>query len=92
MVAAGGTEPWPVNPADGPELSRLSAEIVSLARQLGPDHCRSAAQCYELTRDAAESVRLMIEYLHRPDLLDQERVAPWRGTSGQDAAPSGKNA
>jgi hypothetical protein len=53
---------------------------VSLARPLGPDRCRSAAQCYELTWDAAESVRLMIEYLHRPDLLDEQWVAPWRGT------------
>jgi len=88
LGAAGGTEPWPVNPADGPELSRLSAEIVSLARQLGPDRCRSAARCYELTWDAAESVRLMIEYLSRPDLLDEERVAPWRGTGVQDAGPS----
>jgi hypothetical protein len=34
----------------------------------------------------------MIEYLRRPDLLDQERVAPWRETGVQDAAPSGKNA
>jgi len=86
LGAAGGTEPWPVNPADGPELSRLSAEIVSLARQLGPDRCRSAARCYELTWDAAESVRLMIAYLRRPDLLDEERAAPWRGTGVQDAA------
>ena len=50
LGAAGGTEPWPVDPADGPELSRLSAEIVSLARQLGPDRCRSAARCYKLTQ------------------------------------------
>jgi hypothetical protein len=88
LGAAGGTEPWPVNPTDAPELSRLSAEIVSLARQLGPDRCRSAARCYELTWDAAESVQLMIEYLRRPDLLDEEWVAPWRGTGVQDAAPS----
>lgn len=88
LGASDGTEPWPVNPADGPELSRLSAEIVSLARQLGPDRCRSAARCYELTWDAAESVRQMIEYLRRPDLLDEERVAPWRATGGQDAAPA----
>jgi hypothetical protein len=77
--------PWPVDPADGQELSRLSEEIVSLARALGPDRCRSAARCYELTRDAAESVRLMVEYLRRPDLLDEERVAPWRATGGPDA-------
>ena len=88
LGAAGGTERWPVHPADGPELRRLSAGIVSLARPLGPGRCRSAARCYELTRDAAESVRLMIGSLRRPDLLDQERVAPWRGTGVQDAAPS----
>ena len=88
LGAAGGTGPWPVDPADGPELSRLSAGIVSLARPFGPERCRSAAQCYELTRDAAESVRLMIEYLRRPDLLDGEWVAPWRGTGVPDAASS----
>ncbi len=87
LGAAGGTGPWPVDPADGPELSRLSAPIVSLARPLGPDRCGSAARCYELTWDAAESVRLMIEYLRRPDLLDEERVARWRGTGVPDAAP-----
>ena len=88
LGAAGGTGPWPVDPADGPELSRLSAGIVALARQLGPDRCSSAARCYELTWDAAESVRLMLEYLRRPDLLDEQRVAPWRGTGVPDAAPS----
>ena len=90
LGAAGETGPFPVDPADGPELSRLSAAIVLLARQLGPDRCRSAAQCYELTRDAAESVRLMLEYLRRPDLLDEQRVAPWRGTGAPDAASSGQ--
>ena len=80
--------PWSVDPADGAEFAELSDEIVSLARRLGPDRCTSSAQCYELTRDAAESVRLMIGSLRRPDLLDQERVAPWRGTGVQDAAPS----
>jgi hypothetical protein len=78
LGGAAGTEPWPVDPADGPELRRLSGAIVSLARPLGPDRCGSAAQCYELTSDAAESVRLMIEYLCRPDLLDREWVAPWQ--------------
>lgn len=73
----GGSEAWPVDPADAPELGGLSATIVSLARTLAPDRCTSVAQCYELTRDAADSVRLMVEYLRRPDLLDQERVAPW---------------
>jgi hypothetical protein len=86
LGAAGRTGPWPVDPADGPELRRLSAQVVSLARPLGPDRCRSAAQCYELTWDAAESVRLMVEYLRRPDRLDEEWVAPWRGMGGPAAA------
>ncbi len=37
----------------------------------------SAAECFALTRDAQESVQLMIEYLRRPDLLDADRVSPW---------------
>jgi hypothetical protein len=95
LGAANGTEPWPVDPADGPELSRLSAQIVSLARQLGPDRCGSAARCHGLTWDAAEPVRLMTGYLRRPGLPGQERVAPWRGTGcrmrlpEQETAPSG---
>lgn len=77
LGAVDGSRPWPVDAADGRELSRLSAAIVSRARLLGPDQCKSVGQCYELTRDAADSVRLMVSYLRRPDLLDQERVAPW---------------
>jgi hypothetical protein len=77
LGAGSGSPPWPVDPADGRELVGLSAEVVALARALGPDRCRSAGQCYELTRDAADSVRLMITYLRRPDLLDKERLAPW---------------
>jgi hypothetical protein len=87
LGAAGGSEPWPVDPADGAELSGISAEIVSLARQLGPDRCTSAARCYELTRDVADSVQLMIDCLRRPDLLDDEWVAAWQGTRVQRASP-----
>ena len=85
LGAAGGTEPWPVNPADGPEGSGLSVEIVSLARQLGPDRCRSAARCYELTRDAAESVRLMTGYL-RGQTCSMRAGGPMAGTSVRKAA------
>jgi hypothetical protein len=34
-----------------------------------------------LTRDARESVRLMMEYLRRPDLLDRSWVSPWAETA-----------
>ena len=73
-----GRKAWPLEPGDAGELSRLADAIVALARELGPDRCRSAAECFALTRDVRESVLLMIEYLRRPDLLDVAWVAPWR--------------
>jgi hypothetical protein len=95
LGADSGSGRWPVDPADGRELVRFSTGVVTLARPLGPDRCRSAGQCYELTRDAADSVRLMIEYLRRPDLLDEERLAPWRSAGvlgarlpGEQTTPS----
>jgi hypothetical protein len=51
--------------------------VVSLAQQFGPGRCRSAAQCYELTRDVQDAIRLMISELRRPDLLDTDRASPW---------------
>ena len=33
---------------------------------------------FALTRDVRESVQLMLACLRLPDLLDQDRVAPWR--------------
>jgi hypothetical protein len=76
--AVDGADAWPIGSADAAELSGLSDRIVALARPLGPDRCTSAAQCYDLTRDVAAAVRLMIEYLRRPDALDEKWVAPWR--------------
>ena len=49
-----------------------------MARQFAPESCGSAAECFRLTRDARESVQLMMAYLRRPDLLDEDWVAPWR--------------
>ena len=76
--AASGHPAWPVDPADASELGGLADTVVAIARQVAPERCGSAAECYRLTRDAQESVRLMIEYLRRPDLLDEDRVAFWR--------------
>jgi len=72
-----GREAWALEPADAEELPSLAEAVVTLARELGPDRCHSAAECFALTRDALESVRLMIEYLRRPDLLDVDWVSPW---------------
>jgi hypothetical protein len=74
---ARGRDAWPLEPADAAELSGLAGTIVGLARELGPDRCHSAAECFALTRDVRESVLLMIEYLRRPDLLDADWVSPW---------------
>jgi hypothetical protein len=75
--AGPGRMAWQLEPADAAELSGLADAIVTLARGLGPEGCRSAAECFALTRDVRESVRLMITYLRRPDLLDVDWVSPW---------------
>ena len=76
-TAAGG-KAWPLDPEDAAELAGLATAVVELAQQSGPARCSSAAQCFSLTRDARDSVQLMIEYLQRPELLDHERTALWR--------------
>jgi hypothetical protein len=75
--AAPGTKAWPLDPEDAGELSRLADVVVSLARQFSPDRCGSAADCFQLTRDARQSVQLMISYLRQPDRLDLDWVRPW---------------
>ncbi len=77
MGTGQGSEPWPLDAADGAEMRQLAGTIVALARQFTPDRCTSAMQCFELTRDARDAVRLMIAELQRPDLLDTEWVSPW---------------
>jgi hypothetical protein len=71
-------KPWPVDSGDAAELRRLGDVVVSVAQQLGPDRCTSAAQCYELTKDARHAVQVMLTELQRPDLLDEDWLAPWR--------------
>jgi hypothetical protein len=71
-------KPWPVDSADAAELRQLADVVVSVARQFGPDRCTSAAQCYELARDGRDAVQIMLTELQRPDLLDEDWLAPWR--------------
>jgi hypothetical protein len=70
-------ERWPIDPADARELPRYADQVVATARLFAPTMCHSAAQCYELTRDVQGTVRLMIDYLERPELLDAAWVEPW---------------
>jgi hypothetical protein len=79
-TAQGGGR-WRLDPADAAELSGLAEVIVTLARRLAPDRCRSAAECYQLTRDAQESVQLMIKQVRQPDRLDLKWVSRWLATN-----------
>jgi hypothetical protein len=77
LGAASGNGPWPLDPEDAGDLPGLADPIVSLARQFSPHRCRSASECFRLTRDVRETVQLMIDTLEQPDLLDVARVSPW---------------
>jgi hypothetical protein len=67
-----------VDPADAAELSGLADAVVALARQVSPERCHSPAGCYQLTRDARESVQLMMGSVRRPDRLDVDWIRLWR--------------
>jgi hypothetical protein len=79
-TAAGGAG-WPLDPGDAAELPGLAGVVVATARQLGPAECRSAAECFHLTRDVQDAVQLMIATLRAPEHLDRDRAAPWLARS-----------
>jgi hypothetical protein len=79
-TAAGGAA-WPVDPEDAAELPGLARAVVSTAQQFGPSECRSAGECFQLTRDVQDAVQVMIATLRAPDRLDRDRAAPWLGRS-----------
>ena len=53
----------------GPMLTHGAAHALEL--------CGSPAQCFELTRDVRDTVRMMIAELDEPARLDTGWVAPW---------------
>lgn len=65
----------PAGTAD--EVRADAAEIVAVARSRAGSECHSTEQCFAWTRDAAETVVIMLDKLDRPDLLDRDRAAPW---------------
>ena len=79
--AARGNGRWRLEPADAADISGLAEVIVTLAQRLAPDRCQSAAECHQLTRDAQESVQLMIKQVRQPERLDLEWISPWRVTA-----------
>lgn len=77
LGAAAGRGRWPVSPEDVPEIARLADTVVATARQFEPTRCGSAVECFRLTRDVRDTVRLMIATLANPGLLDTEWVSAW---------------
>ncbi len=75
-TAAGGAA-WPLDPDDAAELPSLAGTVVETARQFGPDRCRSAAECFHLTRDVRDAVQLMVATMSTPERLDRDRAALW---------------
>jgi hypothetical protein len=75
-TAAGGAA-WPLDPGDAAELPSLAGTVVETARQFGPDRCRSAAECFHLTRDVRDAVQLMVATMSTPERLDRDRTALW---------------
>ena len=77
LGAASGHGAWPVDQGDAAEIRGLAGAVVATARQFEASGCTSAADCYQLTRDVRDTVRLMIATLRDPGLLDTAWVSPW---------------
>jgi hypothetical protein len=77
LGAAPGRGRWSLDPEDAAELSGLAGQVVTIARQFGPDRCGSAAECFQLTRDVQTAVNLMISTLQAPERLNRDWVTPW---------------
>jgi hypothetical protein len=80
LGSAAGDEPWPLDAADAVDVTRYADQVVAAARGFAPELCHSAAQCFQLTQDVQETVRLMVGHLERPELLDRAWVTPWTTT------------
>ena len=66
---------------DARDVREQAAVIVGAARSFSPAACRSRDQCFRMTRDVAETVRIMVDNLDQPGLLDPAAVRPWLQTS-----------
>jgi hypothetical protein len=79
LGSASGGDPWPLAAPDAEDAHRHADDVVVVARSLGPELCKSASRCFQLTQDAVQIVQLMVEFQKRPDLIDRAWVAPWMG-------------
>lgn len=81
LGADDGRGGWPVSPEDALEIAGLAGTVVATARLFEPARCGSAAECFRLTRDVRDTVRLMIATLANPGLLDTPWVSAWTRSS-----------
>jgi len=62
---------------DAHDVREQVALFLGAARALAPTECRSRDQCFRMTRDVAGTVRIMVDNLADPALLDQAAVRLW---------------
>jgi hypothetical protein len=62
---------------DARDVHDQAALIVDTARTLAPTECRSRDECFRMTRDVAGTVRIMVDNLTDPALLDPGAVRLW---------------
>jgi hypothetical protein len=62
---------------DARDVCDQVTRIIDTARTLAPTECRSRGQCFRLTRDVSETVRIMADNLAEPSLLDLAAVRLW---------------
>jgi hypothetical protein len=77
LGAAPSRAGWSLDPEDAAELSGLAGPVVAIAQRFGPERCGSATECFRLTRDVQDTVRLMVSTLRAPELLNRDWVTPW---------------
>jgi hypothetical protein len=62
---------------DARDVRDQVALIIDTARALAPTECRSRDQCFRMTRDVTGTVRIMVDNLADPALLDPAAVRLW---------------
>ncbi|MEU5878861.1 hypothetical protein [Spirillospora sp. NPDC047279] len=77
LADVGAASGVPLDAGDVAGVRADAEEIVAAARRRAATECTSMERCHAWTRDAREAVRLMLDQLARPDLLDRERTALW---------------
>jgi hypothetical protein len=63
------------------DVADQRGRIVQFAQDLGPTACTSVSQCFALTKDVSETVRLMVKSMDDVSKLDVDYVAPWLGSA-----------